>query len=692
MPGAMDQHANVFLTNLAMVLCVAAVTTVVFERLRQPVVLGYLLAGLVIGPHVPVPLVADSNIVHGLSELGVILLLFGIGLEFTFGKLMRVGASAGIVALVEISVMVICGDVAGRLFGWTEMESLYAGAMAAMSSTTIIAKAFNDLRVGGRVRELVLAVLIVEDLVAILLIVALTTISAGGLSARQLAVASGRLGLFLAAVTAVGLLVIPRLVRGIVGLNRPETTTIAAIGICFALALLAQSFGYSVALGAFLAGSLVAESGEGARIEHLIQPVRDLFAAVFFVSVGMLIDPALVLANWLPVLILTFVVIAGRIVGVSIPAFLTGNGVRTSIAASMSLAQIGEFSFIIVGVGIATGAVRDFLYPVAVAVSALTTLTTPWMIRVSGPVAASVDRKLPHALQTFVALYASWIDGLRAPGPRRTRTQRLVRLLLLDAVLLTAVILVCERFFTDAVVWLQSRTGLGARAAEVVAVAAALALAAPFLIGIVRLAGALAVALAAQALPGGGPGKVDLAAAPRRALIVALQLAMLVALGLPLFAAARTFLPVPVTLAVFLAALAFFGVRLWKSVTDLQGHVRAGAEVLASAFAQARGGSTASTPEPEVNVGQVLPGLGSPTRFTLAKGSPAVGRTLASLNLRGTTGATVLAISRGGEGVLVPTGHEELRADDVLALAGTHEAVAAAKELLSGNGPSSSAA
>ncbi len=687
----MEIHANVFLTNLAMVLCVAAVTTVVFQRLKQPVVLGYILAGLLVGPHVPFPLVADSDTIHGLSELGVILLLFTIGLEFTVEKLLRVGASAGIIAVVEISVMIILGDVTGRMFGWSARESLYAGAMVAISSTTIIAKAFSELRIGGRLRELVLAVLIVEDLIAILLLAALTTISAGSLSASQLGMAAARLGLFLLVVVGAGLLVIPRLVRSILRLDRPETTSVACIGICFALSLLAQQFGYSVALGAFIAGSLVAESGEGARIEHLLEPVRDLFAAVFFVSVGMLIDPALVRANWLPILVLSAVVIVGRIVGVSIPAFLTGAGVRTSIAASMSLAQIGEFSFIIAYLGTSTGAVRDFLYPVAVSVSALTTLTTPWMIRAAGPVAAWVDRKLPHALQTFVALYGSWIDGLRSPGPRRTRAQRIARLLLLDAALLAAVGILSGRLFPYTVLWLRKHAGLGTVAAEFVAIAAAVAIAAPFLIGIVRLVGALAIALAGQALPAGVPGKVDLAAAPRRALIVALQLAAAVALGLPLFAVARAFLPLAPALALFAAALLFLAVRLWLSVTDLQGHVRAGAQVLASAYSHARGEAAADTPNPDLEVGQVLPGLGSPTRFTLDAGSPAVGRTLASLNLRGATGATVLAIARGSEGVLVPTGHEQLRVHDVLALAGTQEAVAAARELLSGDVPGGAA-
>jgi CPA2 family monovalent cation:H+ antiporter-2 len=680
----MEHGANVFLTNLAMVLCVAAATTVVFQRLRQPVVLGYILAGLLVGPHVPFPLVADSSTVHGLSELGVILLLFTIGLEFTIAKLLRVGAAAGIVAIVEISIQIVLGDLSGHLFGWTSRESLYAGAMLAISSTTIIAKAFNELRVGGKLRELVLGVLIVEDLVAILLLAALTTISAGTISAAQLGITAARLGLFLAIVVGVGLLVVPRLVRAIVKLDRPETTAVACIGICFAFALLAQRFGYSVALGAFVAGSLVAESGEGGRIEHLLEPVRDLFAAVFFVSVGMLIDPVLVRAHWVAILVLSAVVIVGRIVGVSIPAFLTGAGVRTSIAASMSMAQIGEFSFIIAGLGTATGAVRDFLYPVAVSVSALTTLTTPWMIRASGPAAAWVDRKLPHALQTFVALYGSWIDGLRQPGPRRTRAQRVVRVLLLDAVLLAGVGILCARFFPDAVVWLRAHARLGTRAAEAVAIAAAVAVAGPFLVGIVRLVGALAVALASQALPEGAPGKVDLAAAPRRALIVALQLAAAVALGLPLFAVAGAFLPVVPTLLVLAVGFAILALRLWSSATNLQGHVRAGAEVLAAAFSQARGPSAGMAAASEVDVGQVLPGLGSPVRFALGKDSPAVGRTLASLNLRGSTGATVLAIAREADGVLVPTGHEQLRADDVLALAGTHEAVDAARALLSG--------
>src|SRR5256714_1902485 len=295
------------------------------------------------------------------SELGVVLLLFSIGLEFTIGKLVRAYGTAGLVAVVQVSVMMVLGGLAGRVLGWTGREALYAGAIVAISSTTIIAKVFEENRIAGRLRELVLSVLVVEDLVAILLLAGLTALSSGKMSAGELVLTAGRLALFLVAVAALGMLLVPRFVRSTLKLGRPETTVVVCVGICFAVALLAQRFGYSVALGAFLAGSLVAESGEGERVEHLLRPVRDLFAAVFFVSVGMLIDPALIARHWAAVLLLTAVVVVGKVVGVSVSALLSGAGVRTSVQAGMSLAQIGEFSFILARFGTALGAVCALL-------------------------------------------------------------------------------------------------------------------------------------------------------------------------------------------------------------------------------------------------------------------------------------------------------------------------------------------
>src|SRR5512145_428174 len=381
--------AHHFLLALTTVLGVAAVTTVLFERLRQPVVLGYILAGLIVGPHVPVPLFADVGIVKTLSELGVILLMFALGLEFSLRSLARVGPTAGTTAVVQSSIMVWLGFVAGRAFGWTPLESVFAGAIVAMSSTTIIAKAFDDLRVKGALRDLVVGVLLVEDLFAIVFMAILTAVATGaGVSPGELGATLGRLVAFLAALLVAGMLVVPRAIRYVRRLGRPETLLVVSLGLCFGMAFLALEAGYSVALGAFLAGSLVAESGEGHAVEELVRPVRDLFAAIFFVSVGMLIEPALVARHWVAVLLFIGLVVVGKSSAVGLGAFLTGHGVRTSVQAGMSLAQIGEFSFILAALGASLRATGDFLYPIAVAVSAVTTLTTPWLIAGSGTAAA----------------------------------------------------------------------------------------------------------------------------------------------------------------------------------------------------------------------------------------------------------------------------------------------------------------
>jgi len=669
---------HLFLEALTLVLCTAGVTTVVFQWIKQPVVLGYILAGLIVGPYVPIPLAADPDIVRTLSELGVILLMFSLGLEFSFGKLIQVGPTAGLTAVIQTSVMVWLGYLVGQAFGWSSLESLFTGAIIAVSSTTIIAKAFDEQGIRGRLRELVVGILIVEDLIGILLMAILTAVASGaGLSAGTLLVSTGKLAAFLVGLVAIGLLVVPRTIRAIDRLHRPETTLVASIGICFATALLAMEFGYSVALGAFIGGSLVSESGKGREIEHLVQPVRDMFAAIFFVSVGMLIDPHVIVEHWLAVLVLTVVVIAGKIGGVSIAAFLTGNGTRTSVQAGMSLAQIGEFSFIIASLGIALGAIEGFLYPIAVAVSAITTLTTPWLIRGSGGAAVFIDRKMPKGLQTFAALYASWIERLRAApaeGTRRTRTRRLVGLLVVDTGLLAAVLIGASLGYASAVAALAPFVG-GPGPARLGVVVGALLLGAPFAAGILQLSRALAATLAEVAMP--VSAGADPSAVPRRVLARTLQVVVVLLATMPLLAVTQPFLPrVPATLAVpaLLGALALV---LWRGTNRLQGHVRAGVEVIVETLAsQTRPGTAAEAPP------DALAAFGQPVPLRLTDASPAIGKTLAELDLRGLTGATVLAITREGHGVRIPDAKERLVVGDVLALAGTQDAVAAAKGLL----------
>jgi len=684
--------AHEFLQSLTVVLAVAAVTTVVFQRLRQPVVLGYIVAGLIVGPHVPLPLVADRATVQALSELGVILLMFSLGLEFSLGKLARVGPTAGFTAVLQSGLMAWLGFLVGRAFGWTVLESIFIGAAIAISSTTIIAKVFDERKIGGRQRELVVGILLIEDLVAIVFMAALTAIATGaGLSATALAATVGKLTAFLIVLLVVGMATIPRFVRLVVALERNETTLVASIGICFLTAWVAHVFGYSVALGAFLAGSLVAESGHAEPIEHLVQPVRDVFAAVFFVSVGILIDPALVLENWGAVAVLTLVVIVGKIVGVTIGAFLTGSGTRTAIQAGMSLAQIGEFSFIIAGLGLTLGATREFLYPVAVAVSAITTLTTPWLIIAAEPTADWVDRKLPAPLQTFTTFYGTWLERMRGASARRSASQarHLVRLIAIDAALLCGLIVAAAIWVDDGAALLTGGLGLGALPAVLLEVAIAIVASLPFVVGIGRLSLRLAGSLAESALPH-ALGGVDLDAAPRRALLVTLQLAILLGTAVVVVAVTQPFLPSYPGPLLLLTLVAAFGLALWQSATNLQGHVRAGSQAIVEAlrsYARRAGdgyADAAIAPPALTSIHAMLAGLGEPVAVRLEARSPAVGRTLADLNLRGRTGASVLVILRAGQPV-VPSATERLASGDVLAVAGTRAAIESATTMLRGD-------
>ena len=677
-----------FLRSLTVVLSMAAVTTVVFQRLRQPVVLGYIVAGLIVGPHVPLPLVADREIVQALSELGVILLMFSLGLEFSLGKLARVGPTAGVTAVIQSGLMTWLGFLVGRGFGWTPLESVFIGAAIAISSTTIIAKVFDEQRVGGRQRELVVGILLIEDLIAIVFMAALTAIATGaGLSATALAETVGKLAAFLAALLAVGMLLVPRLVHVVLRLERDETTLVASIGLCFLTAYVAQLAGYSVALGAFLAGSLIAESGRGETIEHLLRPVRDVFAAIFFVSVGLLIDPALVVEHWPAVVVLTMVVIVGKIVGVTVGAFLTGSGTRTAVQAGMSLAQIGEFSFIIAGLGLALGATREFLYPVVVAVSAITTLTTPWLIQAAEPTADFVDRKLPPALQTFTTFYGAWLERMREASATRetSEVRRALRLIALDAMALSCLIVTAAVFVDTAAAMLVRWLGLEPVPAGLIVVAAAVTASLPLLVGIGRLSRRLGSALAEAALPRRGGTTLDLDAAPRRALLVTLQLGVALATTVVVVAVTQPFLPsYPGPVLLFLLVIAF-AIALRQSATDLQGHVRAGSQAIVEALTSyARQGSDGGQAHPSLtSVHGLLVGLGEPVAIQLEPASPGVGKSLAGLNLRGRTGATVLAIIRGGKPV-PPRAEEHLERGDILAVAGTRDAIAAATAMLRG--------
>jgi monovalent cation:H+ antiporter-2, CPA2 family len=683
----MDPHA--FLQNLAVVLCVAAVATVLFQRLHQPVVFGYLLAGMIIGPHIRIPLVADPQTVRALSELGVILLMFSLGLEFSIRKLVQVSQKAGAVALFECSIMVSVGYLIGQMLGLTRMESIFVGAIVGISSTTIIVKAFQEQKVKGRVTELVFGILIIEDLIAIFLLTILTTISrSGAVSPTDVLVTAMRLAMFLAALIGFGILIVPRAIRAVQKLGQQETTLVASIGICFAAALIALAFGYSVALGAFIAGSLVAESGHEVEIETLVRPVRDMFAAIFFVSVGMIIDPTALTEHWKAVVVLTLAVIIGKVLAVTIGAFLAGHGRRTAMKAGMSLAQIGEFSFIIASVGVASGVLRGWLYPVAIGVSAITTLTTPLLIKLSNRAAASIDRWLPEPIQTVAALYGSWIERVRN-SPRvpteRSGTNRIIRIILLDAALIITVVIGVAVEIARLSQILGNLTGMTADRVRFMVVLIAGLVTVPLIYGLITSARALGNRLARRAFADAQKGKVDPADAPRRALVILVQVAVVLAVGIPVVAITEPFLP-PYQGAFVLAVLILLLlVALWRNASNLQGHARAGAQIIASALANQMASIDGAPDDPKLleDVNAILPGLGEPIAIRVIPQSIAVGKSLAQLNLRGATGATVLAIRRGSEQIPTPLGREVIRANDVVAVAGAHDALAVARAIFS---------
>jgi len=683
--------ATQFLQTLAIVLTAAAVTTVLFHRFRQPVLLGYLLAGMLVGPHVATPFKADVNVVQTLAELGVILLMFSLGIEFNMQKLMRVGATAGFITVIQCSLMVWLGYVTGHLLGWTRVESLTAGAVIAISSTTIIVKAFEELRIKGEFTHIVFGILIVEDLIAIVLISILTTLSAGQeFGAADLATTAGRLAAFLVLLVVIGLLTVPRLTREIVKLQRTETTIVASIGIAFGFAYLAAYFGYSVALGAFIAGGLVAESGVGKSVEDLVLPIRDLFVAIFFVSVGTFIDPADVFDNLPLVFLFLTLVLVGKVLAVSIGAFLTGQSVQTSLKTGISLARIGEFSFIIASIGAANDETHRLLYTIAVAVSGITTLLTPWLIQAADPVAAYVDRKLPRSLQTFVALYGTWLERLRASkvDEHTARIRRLIRWLLVDAVCVAAIIIAASLEMERIRNWAEQQFQLPHDWSTLLVVAGGAVVSSPFWGGMIRVSRALGFELSGRVFPNRELERTDLAAAPRKLMIVTLQLAIVLLVGIPLVTITQPFVPTLRGAAVLAFLLVLLAFAFWRNATNLQGHTRAAAQAIVQAIGrQTLTGRALEARQVETQrkldeVNRIITGLGSPASVVLQPRSAAVGKTLAELKLRGLTGATVLAIERAGGSVVVPSGSEQLAAGDVLAVAGTQAAVEAARELL----------
>ncbi|MET0392104.1 MAG: cation:proton antiporter [Chitinophagaceae bacterium] len=436
-------HLPHLITDLALILGAAAVITILFKWLKQPLVLGYIIAGILVSPNFSFfPTVIGMENVTVWAEIGVIFLLFSLGLEFSFRKLAQVGGSSSVSAFIEAVGMAALGYGTGMVLGWPVMDSIFLGAALAVSSTTIIIKAIDELGLKKKkFATLVFGILIVEDLITIALLVLLTTLSVSRqFDGAEMILSVLKLVFFLILWFITGIFFIPSMLKRARAFLNEETLLIVSIAMCLLMVYLASLAGFSPALGAFVMGSLLAETRQSEKIEHLVKPVKDLFGAIFFVSVGMLIDLRMMGEYAMPILLITVVCIAGKIITTGFGAFISGNSLKVSLQTGMSLAQIGEFSFIIAALGVSVKATSGFLYPVIIAVSGITTFTTPYLIRASAPLYGWIDRRMPEKWRRSLLRYSSEATTISAASDWHQVLKSFLINVIVFSVLLIAII------------------------------------------------------------------------------------------------------------------------------------------------------------------------------------------------------------------------------------------------------------
>jgi CPA2 family monovalent cation:H+ antiporter-2 len=650
---------------------------VLFRQFKQPVVLGYILAGVIIGPHTPpFPLIADRHAIETLSELGVIFLMFSLGLEFSLRKLGAVGATAFIAATLEIFLMVFVGYELGHLFGWKQMDCIFLGAILAISSTTIIIKALEEL---GKTKEkfasLIFGILVVEDILAIVMIALLSGFATtGSLAVADIGRTVLQLSAFLGVLLVGGLIAVPRLLNYVAKFKSNEMLLVTVIGLCFGVSLLAVKLGYSVALGAFLIGAIIAEARQIAKIEALTHPVRDLFSAVFFVSIGLLIEPKMLVQYAGPILLITAAVVVGKVFTCALGTFLAGHDQRTSLRVGMGLAQIGEFSFIIAALGLSLKVTSDFLYPIAVAVSALTTLFTPYLLRASDAVVGWFDHAAPRPFVGALEAYTRWVGQAatsRQRGPavaflRKWAWQIALNLLLIAAVFIAAVALRGRAF-----AWWPTVPG-GFEGLKALLWLAAMLVSLPLFIASVRKLQAMGLLIAEMSVSRKAAG------ANTDALRAIVSTTVLVAgcLGLLPFVLtlSTAILPSRKLLIILALIIAAAVVILRRSFIRLYSRAQA---ALHDTLAQA--------PAPHHEPAPTLPALMREAELRLiaiTPASPAAGQLIGELGLRTTTGASIVGIERAAENIVNPGPDEELRTDDRVLLLGSRAQLDSAQALL----------
>jgi CPA2 family monovalent cation:H+ antiporter-2 len=663
-------HVPQLITDLALILGAAGLTTLIFKKLKQPLVLGYILAGLLVGPNFPLfPTIAEAETIRIWADIGVIFLLFGLGLEFSFKKLVKVGGSASVAGLFEIAAMLLLGYGTGYLLGWSRMDSLFLGGILAISSTTIILRAFDEL--GLKTQQfagLVFGILVIEDLVAILLLVLLSTLAVSQqFAGTELLLSVGKLGFFLVIWFLAGIYLIPSFLRSTQKLISNETLLILAIALCLLMVVLVTKAGFSAALGAFVMGSILAETLYAEKIEHLMQPVKDLFGAVFFVSVGMLINPSVLLTYAGPVALLSVVVILGKSIHVTLGALLSGQPLRQSLQTGLSMAQIGEFSFIIATLGLNLKVTSDFLYPIAVAVSAITTFTTPYLIRLAGPLHEAVERVLPARWKAMLNTYTTGTRTITGVSDWRKLVNTYLQIVFINSVIIIGIILLATRYLTPVV----RATLPAAPWAEVVTALVALAFMGPFI-----------WALSIRKIRTEAYNHLWRNRKFNRGPLVALE-AGRVALGVllvgflldQLFSPAVALLGAVVIIAGFLP---MFTHKLQATYTRIERRFLYNLN--------AREFANGSTPDGaarnRLNGKGLLPWDAHLAEFEVSPDATVIGKTLQELAFRERYGVNVARIERGRNTIVAPKGTERIFPFDKITVVGTDEQLRLLKPVL----------
>ncbi len=641
-------HLPGLINDLALILIVAAVVTLIFKLINQPVVLGYIIAGFMVSPSVDIiPTITEGKTISIWAEIGVIFLLFGLGLEFSFKKLRDVGGPASITGVVEVIFMLAAGYITGRFLGWNEMDSMFLGGILSISSTTIIIRAFDELGIKNQhFASVVFGVLIVEDLVAILLLVLLSTIAVTQkFQGTELLLSSFKLVFFLCLWFIGGIFLIPTVLRKSKKHMNNELLLIFSLGLCLLMVILATNVGFSPALGAFVMGSILAETKEGKRIEHLIDPLKNFFGAIFFVSVGMLINPSVLVEHWQSALLISVVTVIGKIVSSGLGSLISGQTIKNSVQTGFSLAQIGEFSFIIATLGLTLKVTSDFLYPLAVAVSVMTTFSTPYLIKYSEPFAVLLERLLPARVKESIKRYSSSTQAIAVSNvARETLKKHLTKMALLFIVLFS-ITLISREFILD----FLYESFPSREVASSVAFILTFVVSAPFFWAL---------------LNGNIEAKLEVLKTPRFAFIPLTLLTLRYVLIASLLAyQISIFLPTVMAIG-FIFAISVIGFFLFSNQL---GEVY---KWLEGNFVK---NLNANSPQTKEDHSLLLPWEAHLAAFEISPDAEYVGKSLQKLAIREQYGVTIVLIERGKKRIKAPSRDEALYPYDKVSVVGTDE-------------------